>query len=141
MALGDLMAGASFHCAGLGACHGIAHAVGIRYNIPHGVINAILLPHVMQFNLEVAMNKFVDISYAFGVDISGMSMDEAAVAAINAVRQLSQDIGLPQKLSEVGVKREDIPFMAENAMLDFVHATNPRTCSEEDMRQLYKKAY
>lgn len=125
----------------LGAIHSVSHQLSTQRDIPHGVANSIMLPHGMQFNLEVVMNKFVDISYAFGVDISGISMEEAAVAAIKAVRQLSQDIGLPQKLSEVGVKREDIPLMAKNAMLDFVHATNPRTCSEEDMRQLYEKAF
>ncbi len=125
----------------LGVIHSVSHQLSTQRDIPHGVANSIMLPHGMEFNLEVVMNKFVDISYAFGVNISEISMKEAAFAAISAVQQLSQDIGLPQKLSEVGVKREDIPLMAKNAMLDFVHATNPRTCSEENMRQLYEKAF
>ncbi|MFQ6125678.1 MAG: iron-containing alcohol dehydrogenase family protein [Candidatus Heimdallarchaeota archaeon] len=125
----------------LGVIHSVSHQLSTQRDIPHGVANSIMLSHGMRFNLEVAMSKYADISYAFGVDISGIPMEESAVAAINAIRQLSQDIGLPQKLSEVGVQREDIPLMAKNAMLDFVHATNPRRCSEEDMIWLYEQAY
>ena len=125
----------------LGVIHSVSHQLSTERDVPHGVGNSILLPHGIKFNLEVAKNKYVDISHELGVDISNMSVDEAATAGIDAVRQLSIDIGLPQNLREVGVQREDFPHMAKNAMLDFVHFYNPRDCTEEDMIQLYEMAY
>ena len=100
-----------------------------------------MLPWGMEFNLEVVKDKIARISYPLGVDISNMSIEEKATAAINAVRQLSKDIGLPQKLHEVGVEREDLKIMAENAMLDWCHPANPRKCTEEDMYRLYANAF
>ena len=140
MAIASTMGGMAMS-KDLGVIHSVSHQLSTERDIPHVVGNSILLPHGIKFNLEVAKNKYVDISHELGVDTSNMSVNEASTAAIDVVRQLSMDIGLPQNLREVGVQRDDIPQMAKNAMLDFVHLYNPRDCTEEDMIQLYESAY
>lgn len=126
---------------GLGAVHSLAHQLSTEADVPHGVANSIMLPYVMEFNLEYAKEAYADIASALGTDISGMSVDEAAHAAIAQVRQLSQDIGVPQSLSEVGLKRESLRYMAKNAMFDHCYKLNPRSCTEEDMLRLYETAF
>jgi len=123
---------------GLGAVHSLAHQLSTEANIPHGVANAIMMPAVMKFNLEYAKEKYVDIASSLGVDISNMSIDEAAIAAIVAVSQLSKDVGIPQSLSELELQHDSLPQMAKNAMLDIFHQFNPRPCTEEDMLKLYE---
>lgn len=126
---------------GLGAVHSLAHQLSTEANIPHGIANSIMLPYVMEFNLEYAKERYADIASALGVDISGMSAMEAAHSAITQVRQLSQEISMPQSLSEVGLKRESLQQMAENAMLDHCYKLNPRPCTKKDMLRLYKIAF
>jgi len=132
---------------GLGAVHALAHQLSTEADIPHGVANSIMLPYVMDFNLEHAKEAYADIASALGADISGMSVDEAAHAAIVQIRQLSKDIGIPQSLSEVDAtegrryERESLQPMAKNAMLDHCHKSNPRPCTEEDMLRLYEIAF
>jgi len=100
-----------------------------------------MMPPVMKFNVEYAPKGYADIAAALGVDTSGVSLDEAANAAITAVRQLSQDVEIPQSLSEAGLQRESLPKMAKNAMLDHCYKLNPRPCTEEDMLRLYEEAF
>jgi len=126
---------------GLGAVHSLAHQLSTEADIPHGVANSIMLPYVMEFNLEYAKELYADIASALGADITGMSVDEAAHAGIAQVRQLSREIGVPQSLSEVGLKRESLQRMAKNAMLDHCCMLNPRPCTEEDMLRLYEIAF
>ena len=126
---------------GLGAVHSLAHQLSTEADIPHGIANAIMMPPVMKFNLEYAKEGYADIAAALGVDTSGMSFDEAASAAIAAVCQLSQDVGIPKSLRKVGLQRDSLPHMAKNAMLDGCHKLNPRPCTEEDMLRLYEEAF
>ncbi len=126
---------------GLGAVHSLAHQLSTEADIPHGVANSIMLPYVMEFNLEHAKEEYASIASALGADISGMSVDEAARSAVAQVRQLSQEISMPQNLSEVGLKRESLQRMAKNAMFDHCYKLNPRPCTEEDMLRLYEIAF
>jgi len=140
MAMASTLGGLSMRKS-LGVIHSISHQLSTQKDMPHGLANALMLPMGMEFNLKVATDKFARIAYALGVDTSSMSMDASAIAAIEAVRQLSKDISLPQTLRELGVTGEDIPIMAKNAMLDWCYHSNPRLCSEEDMLQLYQNAF
>ena len=126
---------------GLGAVHSLAHQLSTEADIPHGVANSIMLPYVMEFNLEYAKEEYASIALALGADISSISIDEAAHAAITQVQKLSQEIGMPQSLSEVGLKRESLQRMAKNAMFDHCYKLNPRPCTEEDMLRLYEIAF
>jgi alcohol dehydrogenase class IV len=142
MAMASTIAGLAFGTGkGLGVIHSVAHQLSTQRDIPHGLANSIMLPAGMKFNLEYAREEFAEIGYALGVETLGMSVEEAATAAIEAVRQLSEDIGLPQKLRDVGVTREDIPIMAKNAVQDRAHLQNRRKCSEEDMQNLYEESF
>jgi alcohol dehydrogenase class IV len=126
---------------GLGAIHSLAHQLSTEADIPHGVANAIMMPPVMNFNLEYAKEGYADLATALGVDTPGMSTDEAAGAAIVAVTQLSHDVGMPRSLRETGLQRNSLPPMAKNAMLDHCYKLNPRPCMEEDMLRLYEEAF
>lgn len=140
MAYAQFMAGMAFNNASLGYVHAMAHQLGGFYNLPHGVCNAILLPHVERFNLISNPKRFADIAVAFGENIAGLSVRDAAEKAIHAIEKLSQDIGIPAGLSELGVKEEDLETMAKNAMKDACCLTNPRTATLEDVIQIYKNA-
>ncbi|WP_035268052.1 iron-containing alcohol dehydrogenase [Desulfitibacter alkalitolerans] len=140
MAYAQFMAGMAFNNASLGYVHAMAHQLGGFYNLPHGVCNAILLPHVERFNLISNPKRFADIAVAFGENIEGLSVRDAAEKAIHAIEKLSQDIGIPAGLSELGVKEEDLEIMAKNAMKDACCLTNPRTATLEDIIQIYKNA-
>ena len=142
MAYGSYVAGMAFSNVGLGIVHSMAHPLGARYDIAHGVANALLLPYVMEYNAESpARPKYLDIARAMGVDTTGMSVDEGVAAAIGAVRALSLSIGIPQRLHEIGVKREDIPALAVAAFNDVCTGGNPRPTSVEDIAALYETAY
>ena len=130
----------AFNNASLGYVHAMAHQLGGLYNLPHGVCNAILLPHVEKFNLMANPKRFADIAAALGENIDGLSVRDAADAAISAIEKLSRDIGIPAGLTELGVKEEDIKLMAENAMKDACSLTNPRIATLEDVMQIYKNA-
>lgn len=142
MALGQYIAGMGFSNVGLGAVHGMAHPLGAFYDTPHGVANALLLPYVMEFNAPACGEKYRDIGRAMGVPaIDAMSLEDAKKAAIDAVRRLSADVGIPQKLREIGVKEEDLPALAASAFADVCTPGNPRDVTEADLLELYKTAY
>ena len=142
MAEAQYIAGMGFSNVGLGIVHSMAHPIGAFYDTPHGVANALLLPYVMEYNAESpARPKYLDIARAMGVDTTGMSVDEGVAAAIGAVRALSLSIGIPQRLHEIGVKREDIPALAVAAFNDVCTGGNPRPTSVEDIAALYETAY
>ena len=141
MAYGQYLAGIAFNNASLGYVHAMAHQLGGFYNLPHGVCNAILLPHVEEFNLIDNANRFRDIAKATGENIDGLSTMDAARKAIAAIRQISEQVGIPKNLRELGVKEEDFGIMAENAMKDVCQLTNPRKATKEQVIGIFKAAY
>lgn len=141
MAVAQYIAGMGFSNVGLGAVHGMAHPLGAFYNIPHGVANALLLPYVMEYNMPSSIQKYKKIAQAMGCNIQGMNDEAAAVAAVESVKQLSLKIGIPQKLSEIGVKEEDLEQLAQSAYADVCTPGNPRDVTVEDLLALYRKAY
>jgi alcohol dehydrogenase len=140
MAYAEFLAGMAFNNASLGYVHAMAHQLGGFYNLPHGMCNAILLPHVENYNLIAKLDRFADIAIAMGENIEGLSLREAADCALEAIRTLSVDVGIPSGLAELGVKEEDLEVMAENAMNDACGITNPRTPKKEDVVNIYKAA-
>ena len=140
MALGSYVTGMAFSNVGLGIVHSMAHPLGARFDIAHGVANALLLPFVMEYNKPAALPKYADIARAMGVDVKGLSPEAAADAAIDAVKKLSVDIGIPQRLSDIGIKAEDLPQLAEDAFIDPCTGGNPRKTSVADILEIYKKA-
>ena len=142
MSQAQYIAGMGFSNVGLGIVHSMAHPLGAHYDTPHGVANALLLPYVMEYNAESpAAPKYLDIAKAMGVDTTGMSEAEGVKAAVEAVRQLSLSIGIPQKLHEIGVKEEDLHQLAIDAFNDVCTGGNPRPTSVEDIEALYHKAF
>lgn len=141
MALGQYVAGMGFSNVGLGVVHGMAHPLGAFYDTPHGIANAVLLPYVMEYNAEYTGDKFKYIAEAMGVDTSGMDQQAYRKAAVDAVRQLSKDVGIPEKLREIGVKEEDLQALSESAFADVCTGGNPRPCTVESILEIYKKAY
>ena len=141
MALGQYIAGMGFSNVGLGVVHGMAHPLGAFYDTPHGIANAVLLPYVMEYNAEYTGEKFKYIAEAMGVDTTGMSQAEYRAAAVNAVKQLSKDVGIPEKLHEIGVKEEDLQALSESAFADVCTGGNPRPCTVESILGIYKTAF
>ena len=141
MAVAQYIAGMAFSNVGLGVVHGMAHPLGAIFDIPHGVANALLLPVIMEFNAPAALSKYVDIAKAMNVYKDGMSREEAAKAAVEAVKALSVKVGIPQHLSELGIKEEDLPRLAASAIADVCTPGNPREVTEEIILELYKKAF
>ena len=139
MAVAQYIAGMAFSNVGLGVVHGMAHPMGSLFDIPHGVANAMLLPTVMEFNAPVCLDKYVEIAKAMDAYREGMSKEEAAEAACKAVRDLAIEVGIPQHLTEIGIKEEDIPALAEQAITDVCTPGNPREVTKEDIIALYKK--
>lgn len=141
MALGQYIAGMGFSNVGLGVVHGMAHPLGAFYDTPHGIANSVLLPYVMEYNAEYTGEKFKYIAEAMGVDTTGMSQAEYRAAAVNAVKQLSKDVGIPEKLHEIGVKEEDLQALSESAFADVCTGGNPRPCTVESILGIYKTAF
>ena len=138
MALGQYVAGMGFSNVGLGIVHSMAHPLGALYDTPHGVANAIILPTVMEYNAEATGEKYREIARAMGVaGVDAMSQDEYRKAAIDAVKQLSLDVGIPADLKEI-VKKEDIPFLAQSAYDDACRPGNPKETSVADITALYE---
>lgn len=138
MALGQYVAGMGFSNVGLGIVHSMAHPLGALYDTPHGVANAIILPTVMEYNAEATGEKYREIARAMGVEgVDGMTQAEYRKAAVDAVRQLSKDVGIPANLKEI-VKKEDIPFLAQSAYDDACRPGNPKETSVEDITKLYE---
>lgn len=142
MALGQYVTGMAFSNVGLGVVHGMAHPLSAFYDTPHGVANAVLLPYVMAFNAPYTGEKFREIARAMGIrNVDAMSQEEYRQAAIDAVRQLSKDVDIPQTLREIGVKEEDLEALSEAAMADVCTGGNPRPCSKELVWKVYKTAF
>ena len=138
MALGQYVAGMGFSNVGLGIVHSMAHPLGALYDTPHGVANAILLPTVMEYNAEATGEKYRDIAKAMGVEgVDKMTLAEARKAAVAAVKQLSEDVGIPKDLKNI-VKEKDLDFLAQSAMDDACRPGNPKDPTKEDIIALYK---
>jgi len=139
MALAQYVAGMGFSNVGLGIVHSMAHGLGALYDTPHGVANAILLPTIMEYNAECTGEKYRDIAKAMGVEgTESMSQAEYRAAAVEAVRKLSADVGIPADLKEI-VKDEDVQFLSESAFADACRPGNPRDTSVEEIAALYRK--
>ncbi len=140
MAHAEYLAGIAFNNASLGYVHSMAHQLGGFYDLPHGVCNAILLPYVEAYNKQVVPERFADIAKAMGENIEGLSPEEAADKAIEAIKNLASKIGIPSGLRELGAREEDFKLLAENAMQDVCRLTNPRELSKEDIIEIYRRA-
>ncbi|MCT6517088.1 MULTISPECIES: L-threonine dehydrogenase [Enterobacterales] len=140
MAYAQFLAGMAFNNASLGYVHAMAHQLGGFYNLPHGVCNAVLLPHVQAYNIQAAAGRLKDIAQAMGVDVSAMSDEQGAKACIEEIRKLAKDVGIPAGLKELGVKEEDFKTLAENALKDACAITNPVQGSESDVIELFRQA-
>lgn len=137
MALGQYIAGMGFSNVGLGIVHSMAHPLGAVYDTPHGVANAIILPTVMEYNAPATGEKYRDIAKAMGVSgVDEMSLEEARKAAVDAVKQLSEDVGIPADLKDI-VKPEDVDFLSQSAYDDACRPGNPRETSVEEIKELY----
>ncbi len=136
MALAQYVTAMAYSNVGLGIAHSMAHTLGAVYDTPHGVACAMMLPIVMEFNQEYTGEKFKDIAEAFGVDTAGMSQEEYRKAAIDAVRQLSVDVGIPTKLD---IKEEDLPFLCESAAADACAPGNPRPATIEEFEAMFRQ--
>ncbi len=139
MALAQYIAAQAFSNVGLGLVHGMAHPMGSLHDIPHGVANALLLPTIMKFNMPTRIEKYGVIAKQMGVDTTGMTPEEAAQAAVDAVQALSIRVGIPQHLSDLGITEEHIPALAEQAFTDVCTPGNPRDVTMEDIITLYKE--
>lgn len=138
MALGQYVAGMGFSNVGLGIVHSMAHPLGALYDTPHGVANAIILPTVMEYNAPATGEKYREIARAMGVKgVDGMTREEYRKAAVDAVKTLAHDVGIPENLKDI-VKEEDIPFLAQSAYDDACRPGNPRDTSVEEITALYK---
>ena len=139
MAVAQYIAGMAFSNVGLGVVHGMAHPLGAIFDIPHGVANALLLPTIMEFNAPAALDKYVQIAKAMDVYVSGMSREEAADAAVQAVKDLAVRVGIPQHLSELGIQEKDLDRLADAAFADVCTPGNPREVNKEIILNLYQK--
>jgi len=141
MARASLQAGMAFTNALLGATHAIAHQIGGALDLPHGLLNAILLPHVMRFNAETHADRYVEVAAALGVATDSLDARTAADQAVDRVEELNRMLGIPSGLHEIGVDPADFDMFARNALRDAYIATNPRPVSEDDVRRICSTAY
>lgn len=142
MALGQYIAGMGFSNVGLGLVHGMAHPLGAFYGTPHGVANAVLLPHIMAYNAEYTGEKYRQIAKAMGVPESeSMTLVQVRQAAVDAVKQLNQDVGIPVRLRELGVQEADITALAQAALADVCTGGNPRRTNAAEIAALYRAIY
>lgn len=140
MAYAQFLAGMAFNNASLGYVHAMAHQLGGFYDLPHGVCNAVLLPHVQTFNATAAASRLKDVAAAMGVNVTGQSDRQGAALCIDAIRQLAKDVGIPAGLSELKVKEEDFATLAANALKDACGFTNPIKASHEQIVAIFKAA-
>ncbi|MBE9609904.1 L-threonine dehydrogenase [Chitinilyticum piscinae] len=140
MAYAQFLAGMAFNNASLGYVHAMAHQLGGFYDLPHGVCNAILLPHVQAYNKQVAAKRLGDVARAMGEKVDGLSDDAAADVCLAAIRKLSADIGIPSGVAQLGAKAEDIPTLTENALKDACGFTNPKQATAEEISAIFAAA-
>ncbi|MGY3571864.1 L-threonine dehydrogenase [Vibrio paucivorans] len=140
MAYAQFMAGMAFNNASLGYVHAMAHQLGGFYDLPHGVCNAVLLPHVQRYNAQVCPERLRDVANAMGVDVENMNAEQGAEAALEAIMQLSKDVGIPAGLKELGAKAEDISILADNALKDACGFTNPKQATHEEISAIFSAA-
>jgi len=140
MAYAEYLAGMAFNNAVLGYVHAMAHQLGGFYDLPHGVCNAVLLPYVQEYNAQVVPGKLKEVAEAMGIDVSEMNDEQGAQAAISAIKELSKDIDIPQGLTSLGVKEDDIKVLAENALKDACGFTNPKQATLEEIMTIFKNA-
>ncbi len=141
MATAQYIAGMGFSNVGLGLVHGMAHPLGAYFDVPHGVANALLLPTVMQYNMSAAIDKYVDIAKAMGVNVSGMTKEAAAQSAVDAVKALAIKVGIPQSLKALNVPEDSLVKLSLSAFNDVCTPGNPREVKQEEVLELYKKVY
>ncbi|MFJ4345141.1 L-threonine dehydrogenase [Pseudomonas sp. NPDC089401] len=141
MAYAQFLAGMAFNNASLGYVHAMAHQLGGYYDLPHGVCNAVLLPHVQRFNAQVSSARLRDVAKAMGVKVCGLDAGQGAGAAISAIEHLAVAVGISAGLAELGVKLEDVGILAENALKDACGLTNPRPASQEEIEGIFRAAF
>ncbi|MDD1792107.1 L-threonine dehydrogenase [Enterovibrio sp. ZSDZ42] len=140
MAYAQFMAGMAFNNASLGYVHAMAHQLGGFYDLPHGVCNAVILPHVQKYNVQVSASRLRDVAKAMGVNVDNLSAEQGAEAAIEAIQVLSKDVGIPAGLEALGVKADDFPVLAENALKDACGFTNPKQATHEEICEIFRSA-
>jgi alcohol dehydrogenase len=140
MAYAQFLAGMAFNNASLGYVHAMAHQLGGFYNLPHGVCNAVLLPHVEAFNASVSAARLRDVAAAMGVDVAGLDAKQGAEASLVAIRRLAVDIGIPTGLAQLGLKDADISILAQNALKDACGLTNPRPANQAEIEAIFRAA-
>ncbi len=140
MAYAQFMAGMAFNNASLGYVHAMAHQLGGFYDLPHGVCNAILLPHVQNFNAKVCPERLTDVAEAMGVDVANLTKEQGAQAALTAIKALSKDVNIPSGLTELGVKESDFDTLTENALKDACGLTNPIQANHEEIKSIFAAA-
>ncbi|NUT81226.1 MULTISPECIES: L-threonine dehydrogenase [Pseudomonas] len=141
MAYAQFLAGMAFNNASLGFVHAMAHQLGGFYDLPHGVCNAVLLPHVQSFNALVCAVRLTDVAHAMGADTRGFSPEEGARDAIAAIRKLAHDVNIPTGLRELGVRLNDVPVLAANALKDACGLTNPRAADQRQIEEIFRSAF
>ncbi|WP_060507313.1 L-threonine dehydrogenase [Pseudomonas sp. NBRC 111124] len=141
MAYAQFLAGMAFNNASLGYVHAMAHQLGGYYDLPHGVCNAVLLPHVQRFNAKVSAARLRDVAKAMGIKVCGLDAEQGAGAAISAIEHLAVAVGIPAGLAELGAKLEDVGILAENALKDACGLTNPRSASQDEIEGIFRAAF
>ncbi len=141
MAYAQYIAGMGFSNVGLGIVHSMAHSLGAYFDTPHGVANALLLPHVLKFNGQVCPELFRNMGSAFGLEMTNTTDEEAVNKVVNAVQELSTKLGIPQTLREIGIPEEALPTLAKQAINDACTPGNPREVTIDDILNIYKEAY
>ncbi|QYX54077.1 L-threonine dehydrogenase [Pseudomonas sp. S07E 245] len=141
MAYAQFLAGMAFNNASLGFVHAMAHQLGGLYDLPHGVCNAVLLPHVQRFNAKVSSPRLRDVAKAMGIKVCGLDAEQGAGAAISAIEHLAVAVGIPAGLAELGARMQDVPLLAENALKDACGVTNPRTASQAQIEAIFRAAF
>jgi alcohol dehydrogenase class IV len=142
MAMANVLASMGYTNSGVTAVHALAYPLGAVSHAPHGVVNGLLLPHVMEYNIPVRTDRVAEIAWMMGINTQGKSEREAAYSAVDAVRQLIEDIGLPSRMREIGVKEEDIRPMAEATMgITRLLRGNPRRVTADDLEEIFKCAF
>jgi alcohol dehydrogenase len=141
MAYGQFVTGMGFSNGGLGIVHSMAHQLGGFYDLPHGVCNAVLLPHVVAYNADAVGDRLAAVAQAMGVDLTGVKAEDINGLAIEAIKTLSQDVGIPSGLEEIGVKKEDFSELADLALADICTGGNPKCPSKDDVIAIYAAAF